>query len=142
MRKCLFLIVMLPAFLWAAGASGDLRSRIAELEARFLAPCCWAEPVSTHRSDVALQMKAEIARWVAEGRSDREIIDTYRQQYGARILVEPEGAQFWWMNIIPWVVLLLGLTFTVWLLRRMAARRPQPKPASGPDLPTNEDWDI
>jgi cytochrome c-type biogenesis protein CcmH/NrfF len=91
---------------------------------------------------VALQMKAEIARWVAEGRSDREIIDTYRQQYGARILVEPEGAQFWWMNIIPWVVLLLGLAFTVWLLRRMAARRPQPKPASGPDLPPNEDWDI
>lgn len=106
--------------------AGDLQtSRIKALEEAVLAPCCYSEPVSRHRSEIALQMKVEIARWVREGKSDREILDTYKQRYGARVLVEPEGARWWWMHIIPWIAVLLGLAFTVWLLRRMRAQAAQ-----------------
>jgi cytochrome c-type biogenesis protein CcmH/NrfF len=142
MTKRFVLLVILPALLGASDSPADRNARIAALEGTFLAPCCYSEPVSRHRSEVALQMKVEIARWVAEGKSDREITDTYKQRYGARVLVEPEGAQWWWMHVIPWVVLLLGLTITVGLLRRMAARKPAPQPAGGPDLPSDQEWDA
>ncbi len=71
-------------------------------------------------------MKAEIARWVTEGKSDREIIDTYESRYGARILVEPEGVRRWWLNVVPWVGVVLGLVITILFLRRMSGRRDLP----------------
>ncbi len=68
-------------------------------------------------------MKVEIARWVAEGKSDEEITETYKQRYGTRVLVEPEGPLWWWMHVIPWIALLIGLVFTLWLLRRMRSEQ-------------------
>lgn len=136
------LLMTLAALLGAAASPADQKARISALEHLFLAPCCWSEPIATHRSEVALQMRSEIARWVAEGRSDREIIDTYKQRYGARVLVEPEGSQWWVMHVVPWVALLLGLALTVQIVRRMSARKPAPAPAAGPHLPPDQDWDA
>lgn len=82
--------------------------------------------MSRHRSDVALEMRADIAKFVAEGRSDREILDFYKQKYGSRILVEPEGARWWWMHVVPIAVLVLGLAAVLLLLRRWL----KPQPAS------------
>ena len=133
MNRRYALLAILPVLLSASGSLGDQRARIEALEETFLAPCCLAEPVSRHRSEVALQMKAEIARWVDEGKSDRDIIDTYKQRYGARVLVEPEGSQGWWMKVVPWAVLVLGLAFTVWLMRRMSVRKELPQAAGAAD---------
>jgi cytochrome c-type biogenesis protein CcmH/NrfF len=85
-------------------------------------------------------MRAEIAQWVAEGKTDREIIDTYKQRYGARVLVEPEGARWWWMHVVPWVVLLAGLALTIGLMRRMYGRKSVPQ-AAGAAAALDEDWD-
>ena len=139
-RRCALLLI-LPLLLSASDSASDRRARIEALEGTFLAPCCYAEPVSRHRSEVALQMKAEIARWVDEGKSDRDIIDTYKQRYGARVLVEPEGSQWWWMHLAPWIVLVLGLAFTIGLMRRMAARKGLPQAAGAADLTPDEEWD-
>ncbi len=87
-------------------------------------------------------MKAEIARWVDEGKSDREIVEAYKQRYGARVLVEPEGSQGWWMQVVPWAVLLLGLAFTVRLMRRMSARKGAPQPAGAADPASDQEWDV
>jgi cytochrome c-type biogenesis protein CcmH len=99
--------------------------RIKRLESTFLTPCCYQEPVGRHRSEAAMEMKKEITGFVAQGRTDREIIDFYRQKYGAKILVEPEGALWWWMHIVPWVVLALATVFLIVLLRRMRRAAPE-----------------
>lgn len=80
--------------------------------------------MATHRSEVSLMMRAEIARMVAEGKTDQEVLDYYKQQYGLRILVEPEGSQWWWMHVIPIVAIALGVLGVVFFIRRMA--RPSP----------------
>jgi cytochrome c-type biogenesis protein CcmH/NrfF len=106
------------------------RARIDRLENAVLAPCCYQEPVATHRSEIALKMRAEITEWVIQGKSDRQILDAYKKRYGAQILVEPEGALWWWVHIVPGLALLLGAALTVRLLLRWRAR-PGPAPAQG-----------
>jgi cytochrome c-type biogenesis protein CcmH len=112
----IFAILSLAVAL-SAQTGGDRQARVLKLESSLLAPCCWAEPVSTHRSEVALQMRQEIAGFVNEGKTDQEVRDFYKQKYGLRILVEPEGALWWWMHVVPFVVLGIGAVVVVFLLK-------------------------
>jgi len=115
------LLAMAAVAAWGQTAQPD---RVLKLEKSLLAPCCWNEPVATHRSEVSLNMRAEIARMVAEGQTDQQILDHYKQQYGARILVEPEGSRWWWMHLIPVVVIVLGVFAMLLFIRRL--RKPVP----------------
>ena len=63
---------------------------------------------------------------VAEGRTDRQILDHFKQQYGERILVEPEGARWWVMNVVPLSMLACGLLVVGLVLRKWL----RPLPAS------------
>lgn len=94
------------------------RARLQRLENALLAPCCYQEVVATHASEVAKQMRAELAELVAAGRSDREILDYYKRRYGARVLAEPEGAQWWVMNVVPIVMLAGGAGLVAHLVRK------------------------
>ncbi len=118
----------------AASAAGQLsepeRARASALQKRLLAPCCWNEPVATHRSEVALEMRAEINRLVAEGKSDREILDLYKSRYGLRILVEPEGQRSFWIHLAPPAVLLAGGVWVMLVIRRWRRRSPRQQSAS------------
>ena len=76
--------------------------------------------------------RLEIAAWVTEGKSDREILDAYKKLYGLRVLREPEGPAWWWSNLVPWFVLAMGVFLTVRILRRWR-RAHQPTPAIAPE---------
>jgi cytochrome c-type biogenesis protein CcmH len=117
-------LVVLAAALW-----GQDRGRIRALQEKLIAPCCWSESVAMHRSELAAEMRAEIARMVQEGRSDREILDFYKAKYGARILMEPEGQLRLWAYTIPVAASIAGLVLVVWIIRRMV--RPQPESSPG-----------
>lgn len=114
------------------GAAADLtprqQERVRNLERKLIAPCCWSEPVATHRSEIALKMKAEIAAFVAAGKTDEEILEIYKQRYGMRILIEPEGARWWWTNVVPLIALALGLGLTIVVIRKLL----RPLPSSSP----------
>jgi cytochrome c-type biogenesis protein CcmH len=125
--RSIALLIGLAAGLFAQ-AGQEAQRRIESLENKLLAPCCWAETIAGHRSDVALQMKAEIASFVAEGQTDRQILDYYKRQYGERILVEPEGARWWVMNVVPAGLLVCGLLAAVLIVRRWL----RPLPSSSP----------
>ena len=115
----------------AAAATADgQKARIERLEASVLAPCCYHEPVSVHQSEIAMKMRIEIARWVADGRTDGEILATYVQQYGSKVLVDPRTRPEWWTPWIPWSVLIAAMGFGYWLLRQWRL-----KPAAGTILP-------
>jgi len=104
-----------------AGLWGQTKERIRSLQEKLIAPCCWSESVASHRSEIAAEMRAEISRMVAEGKSDREILDYYKAKYGPRILMEPEGELRMWAYTIPVVAGVGGLVLVVWLIRRMLA---------------------
>lgn len=108
--------------------SPDQLARIEKLESQLLAPCCWVEPIGQHRSDVALKMREEVREMVAAGQTDREILDHYKQEYGPRVLVEPEGNLWWWMNVVPVLVLGIGLLVAIYVLRRWKSSEPAESP--------------
>lgn len=108
----------------ATGLWGQPKDRIRALQEKLVAPCCWSESVASHRSEIAAEMRAEISRMVAEGKSDREILDYYKAKYGARILMEPEGELRLWAYTIPVVATIAGLAFVIWIIRRMLRRQP------------------
>jgi cytochrome c-type biogenesis protein CcmH len=114
--------------LGAAPLDREQQARLERLGKALLAPCCYQEVVATHTSEVARQMREELAEMVAAGRSEREILDYYKQRYGTRVLAEPEGAQWWVMNVVPVAMLAAGAGLVVHLVRKWR-RGPASTPA-------------
>ena len=104
--------------------------RAKALQKILLAPCCWNEPVATHGSQASVDMRAEINRLVAQGRTDREIIDFYKARYGMRILIEPEGSRSFWIHVVPPVAVLLGCLWVIWVIRRLLRPRAESAPTN------------
>lgn len=112
---------------WTAALLGSLAvfvcaaqaPRAKMLQEKLMAPCCWSESVAVHRSEIAAEMRAGIERMVAEGRSDREILDHYKAIHGQRVLLEPEGAKRVWVYAIPVAASAFGVWLVVWIIRRM-----------------------
>jgi cytochrome c-type biogenesis protein CcmH len=115
------ILVCALAFLLTAAAAPPNADRVKKLEEALLAPCCYAEPVARHNSEVAAKMRAEITAWVEEGKTNAEILAVYKEQYGLRVLAEPEGARFVWLSVIPWVALAIGFAIVVLVIRRLRA---------------------
>ena len=61
------------------------------MESRLLAPCCYTQSIAVHGSDIAAQMRSEVAEMVAGGKTEEEIVSHYRNIYGERILIVPDG---------------------------------------------------
>ena len=130
--RSLFILWTAVACAQTAGpASPDpaQQQRIRRLTESLMAPCCWAEPVSVHRSEIALQMRMEIQNFVVQGQSDREILDHYKSIYGARILVEPEGAFRVWAYLMPALAAMAGLGLVLFVIRRLLHTVPVDQPA-------------
>ncbi len=124
---------MLPPL---AAGDGDVR----RIQARFLAPCCWQESVAVHRSEIAAGMRSQIARMVAAGKSEDQIVDFYVARYGERILREPRGSRRWWLMLVPLALIaILSAGLFAYIRRQRQA------PASASDnvnLPALPDADL
>ena len=131
---------LLP-FLVQGGAPQEQHARIQRLEKAVLAPCCYTETVGQHQSEIAVQMRVEIAKWVEQGRTDEEILGTYAKRYGAKVLVDPNTIPKGWTLLVPWAVAGLGaLGAALMLWRWRAARLGTVAPSDGgvvtlPDIP-------
>jgi cytochrome c-type biogenesis protein CcmH/NrfF len=113
-------LTLLPLLAFAETAEQP-QVRADRLEHAVLAPCCYTESVAIHQSEIALKMRLEIAKWVAAGKSDREILDTYAGLYGGKVLVDPRTMPRGWTPFFPWLVLILGVFLVAWLLKRWRA---------------------
>jgi len=124
--RVIFLALVAAAVVFAAASE---RGR--KLQEKLVAPCCWNESVAHHRSEVAGEIRAQIESMVAAGKSDREILDHFLAQYGKRILIEPEGSTRAVATVMPFVFLLAGGVFTVFIIRRMLRHPAAPSESRG-----------
>lgn len=113
------------------GAAGkDALQR--ELEHEIMAPCCYGSPVGDHDSEAARQVKAQIARYLAEGKTRAEIIDLFVAAYGEQILARPRARGFNLLAyIMPPAILLAGGLLLVYFISRIKTPTAQKTPTAG-----------
>ena len=116
--------------LWLAVAAADpqaLEREAKQLEAKLMAPCCWAQQVSLHQSPAADDIKQTIRTLLAEGKTSEQILDFYVEQYGDRILAEPPARGFSRLiYVAPWVFLVASVGLVIVVIRRLRAVSPAP----------------
>jgi len=128
-------LILTVAGISATPTDADSPDRAARIEDQLLAPCCYAESVRVHRSELAAQMRIEIRRAVGAGLSDQKILDAYVARYGLRILREPVGARRAWLYAVV-LTALAGGFLTMVLAIRKSRKRSQAEPATAPDVST------
>jgi cytochrome c-type biogenesis protein CcmH len=129
--------------LWLAVAAADpqaLEREAKQLEAKLMAPCCWAQQVSLHQSPAADEIKQTIRKLLAEGKTSQQILDIYVAQYGDRILAEPPARGFSRLiYVAPWVFLVASVGLVIAVIRRLRAVSPAPARAEGSAAPPSDD---
>jgi cytochrome c-type biogenesis protein CcmH/NrfF len=137
----LLMLLASASALHANFANGD--PRLERLYARFIAPCCWRENLLTHHSPLADQIRSDIRKWLAEGKSDQQIKLTLTGQYSTRVLSMPEGTRAQWLSWPPVVAVVAGTILTIVVIRRL--RNKAMGFAGGPGLETAQlpevDWE-
>ena len=132
--------------LWLAVAAADpqaLEQQAKQLEAKLMAPCCWAQQVSLHQSPAADEVKQNIRRLRAEGKTSQQILDSYVAEYGDRILAEPPARGFnLLVYVAPWVFLVASVGLVVVVIRRLRAVNAAPASAGrAAPAPTEDEAD-
>ncbi len=97
--------------------------------------------MDVHISPAADQARAEVAAMIAGGRSDRQILDSFIQRYGERILAEPEGARWVIVTTVPIIMLISGCVFLGWFLSRQQRNPLLSTPMGTADAFPDSDWE-
>jgi cytochrome c-type biogenesis protein CcmH len=125
--------------LWLAVVAADpqtLEREAKQLETMLMAPCCWAQQVSLHQSPAADEIKQNIRKLLADGKTRQQILDVYVAEYGDRILAEPPARGFSAaLYVAPWIFLAGSVGLVVVVIRRLRSPGAEParaEPASAP----------
>jgi cytochrome c-type biogenesis protein CcmH len=111
------------------GATGDRgpqtnADRVNELSQRLLCPVCDGETVFDSQTAVSENIRDEIARLVADNRTDDEIVAQLRSSYGDGVVSVPPssglGSLVWSLPVIAAVAAAAGLTVAFRRWRRDA----------------------
>ena len=125
--------IILLAILSPGAETGKPADKAREIEDQLIAPCCWSQPVSQHDSEVSQQIRDEVSKMLAAGKSRDEILDFFVARYGERILVTPRAKGFnTLVYILPWAALPIGVWILVLLIRKLRSSAPSPAPAPSP----------
>jgi cytochrome c-type biogenesis protein CcmH/NrfF len=131
-------VFTLPLALAANPANGDPRKE--KLFTMFIAPCCWRENLLAHHSPKADELRAEINKFIEQGRTDEQIRQTLITQYTTRILAVPDGEKGQWLSWTPPAAAAAGLAVLAIFIKRSIRPPAPPTPGTNlPDLPES-DW--
>lgn len=120
--------------------SDDDVNRVAS---QLFCPTCEAIPVDVCPTEVCTDWRNEIRTQLAEGKSDREILDYFAVRYGSGVLANPpaEGfGLFIWM--VPAVILALAaVLFARYVWQLQTAETPSQSISEPPQIETAESAD-
>jgi cytochrome c-type biogenesis protein CcmH len=133
------LLLLLVAGLCALLFSQTAFAQVDDTQARKIGdklqcPVCEGTSVADSPSPVAAGMRESIREQLAQGKSQKEIIDFFVDVYGPGVLREPPKTGFysavWWVPALA--VVAAALTILVVLRRQRSKRAPQAASAGAP----------
>jgi cytochrome c-type biogenesis protein CcmH/NrfF len=78
---------------------------------------------------------------IESGKTDRQILDSFIDRYGQRILTEPEGTTSLVLTVVPVLVLMCGGIFLGWFLLRPRGTPAAPLPRATVATMPDSDWE-
>ena len=104
--------------------TAPLEQEARQIERMLIAPCCWLQPVSEHSSQASDEVKRQIRERLSRGMTRQQILDSFVDQYGLRILAEPPNRGFSrFLYVTPWLVFGVSAFGLVVLVKKMTAGR-------------------
>lgn len=89
MLAALILALLAAAAVIVLTSGGEPRDRAYAMEQRLRCPTCKTVSIAESPSETAAGMRRIVARQVAAGRSDAEIIGYFQERYGEWVLLDP-----------------------------------------------------
>ncbi|QIA27856.1 cytochrome C biogenesis protein [Thermaerobacter sp. PB12/4term] len=132
-------LVLAPLLAWQLG-SADPREREARaLERALRCPVCEGQSVADSNSAVALEMRQEIRRMLAEGRNRDEILQSFADRYGAWVVYMPPRHGWYVLGwAAPFLAVAAGAGLLAWWWRQ-GPRGTVPRPlVPGQAVPAGE----
>ena len=118
----------------------DLEQEAREIETMLIAPCCFRQQVSVHRSGAADEVRRDIRARLAAGETRGQILDAYVARYGRRILAQPPAEGFGGvLYVLPPLALILTGALVVMAVRRFTGARVPDAPAAASAAPPVEE---
>ena len=110
------------------GDAASIEARTQALAAGLRCPVCQNLSVADSPSQLAREMRSEIASRLGAGASDDEVRAYFVRRYGEWVLLEPPPRGF---DLIPWIVPVVGLLVGVGIWVALVRRRPAAAAAAG-----------
>ncbi|HEX8957053.1 MAG TPA: cytochrome c-type biogenesis protein [Burkholderiaceae bacterium] len=129
MRKllALSLLALLPLFALAGeakpvGADPALEKHVQKLTSELRCLVCQNQTIADSHADLAIDLKNQVREKLAQGMSDQQVVDYMVERYGDFVLYRPPVKSTTWLLWFgPFLLLVLGLLFLAWKIKRRAA---------------------
>jgi cytochrome c-type biogenesis protein CcmH len=110
------------------------------IEGRLMAPCCWAQTLDVHESEIAVDLRHEIRARLIKGQSATVIEGDLIDRYGPRMVAAPPGDPLKKIAVVIALIaaisgLGIGLVLKRWV-HRSTIPQPDPSRSGGRD-----EWD-
>jgi cytochrome c-type biogenesis protein CcmH len=110
----------------SSGGGATIEDRTQAIAAGLRCPVCQNLSVADSPSQLAGEMRTEIADRLRAGATDAEIRAYFVQRYGEWVLLEPPRRGF---DLIPWLVPIVGLLVGAGIWFALVRRRPRREPS-------------
>lgn len=149
MRKSLWRVALSLCLAWGAvqsagaaqavpaAADPALEARMLSITAELRCLVCQNQTIADSHADLAVDLRQQVREMLQKGQTDRQILDYMTARYGDFVLYRPpfkSTTMLLWIG--PGVLLVLGLTMLVLILRR---RSRMPEDQFDPDQPEAAD---
>ena len=129
----IFVLLVLFVHPLHAATAPDLDDQTRAIATELRCVVCQNLSVADSPSEMAQQMRAIVREQLQAGKSPDQIKDFFVSKYGEWVLLKPKTTGFsallW---ILPYVVLVLGVSAALWFVRRWVARKKNAEQSAAP----------
>ena len=100
----------------------EVERRSTSINKMLMCPVCPGESIDQSQNDLAINMKRIVKEQIAEGKTDKQILNYFVQRYGVLVLMEPPrnglGILVWTVPLVAFGVAIMAVLFSLFLMKR------------------------
>jgi cytochrome c-type biogenesis protein CcmH len=104
------------------GADPVLEKHVQALTSELRCLVCQNQTIADSHADLAIDLKNQVREKLAQGMSDKQVVDYMVERYGDFVLYRPPVKSTTWLLWFgPFLLLVLGLAFLAWKIKSRGA---------------------